>query len=343
VEQPVQQSAATNRAAVPDDRITAAWSRYWAAGILHSCPKAFPGNYGGEIHALWAGFFGPLAAGSRVLDIGTGNGAVALIARDVTAQAGCAVEIEAIDIAAIDPARAARTLGLSLAGINFRGGVAAESTGYPECWFDAVAGHYALEHTQVEATLAELARIVKPGGETLFVIHHAGSVAMTTTRTELEHFDFLEHEVPVIVHARRFLKRLATATRMQDLRRMANDATSREQLDEIRRMARQVGDRAKSRAHAMFIGQIAVQVITAIQESAAVGPTVALGKLNTLGEEVTAARDRMRSIVRAAHAPADMQRLSRAFQRAGFVPQPEQELALGGKDLIGWTLRAMRS
>jgi hypothetical protein len=119
-----------SQGSAPGDRV-AAWSRYWATGVLHSCPRAFKGNYGDEIGALWAEFFGSLTAGSRVLDLGTGNGAVAYIARDVTSQAGQAVEIEAIDAATIDPAKAAKAFGLSMAGINFRGGVPAEATGYP--------------------------------------------------------------------------------------------------------------------------------------------------------------------------------------------------------------------
>jgi ubiquinone/menaquinone biosynthesis C-methylase UbiE len=338
----VEPAVKTGQVPVAEEGATAAWSRYWASGMLHSCPGAFTGNYGDEVRSLWTEFFGTLASGSRVLDIGTGNGAVAFIAREVAAQNGATVEIEAIDSATIDPARAAKAANLSVEGITFRGHVPAEATGYPESWFDVVSGQYALEHTRVNDTLAELARIVKPAGEVLFVIQHAGSAGLDALRAELAHFDFLEHNVPLIVHTRRFLKRLAGATTMPELRKVANDAQSRAQLAEIRQMAQQVDQRGKSQANGRFLSQIAGQAMGAIQEANSTGPAVALRKLNQLTEEVLSHRDRIRSIVRSAHSQEDMQRLAQEFKRAGFVPEPERELMLRGSMLIGWVLRARR-
>lgn len=144
-------------------RDAAAWSRYWARGALHSCPNAFSGNYGEEIRALWVEFFAAQPSGARVLDIGTGNGAIALIARDVAHDSGCAFEIEAIDSAEIIPERAAAAYGLATQGIVFRAGVDVESTGYPDAWFDAVSSQFALEYTRLGASLPELARVMKPG------------------------------------------------------------------------------------------------------------------------------------------------------------------------------------
>lgn len=328
--------------AVARSRDAAAWSRYWAAGALHSCPEAFSGNYGAEIRTLWVEFFSAQPAGARVLDIGTGNGAIAFIARDVAAENGSPMEIEAIDAADIQPMRAAKAHGLKLAGVTFKSKVAAEATGYPDCWFDAVAGHYALEYTRTELTVRELARIVKPGAELLFVMHHADSSALVSVRNELDNFDFIDHEVPLIAHAHRFLKRLSAATNPRDLRRLATDSEAKQQARELDRMVTQVTTRARSRPNAAFLAAIASQVTASIKELRSVGPSAALGRLNVLAEEMQGHRDRLRAVARASLSATDVARLTNEFRRAGLLTDAPAELKLHGKDLVGWTLHARR-
>lgn len=323
-------------------RDAAAWSRYWARGALHSCPNAFSGNYGEEIRALWVEFFAAQPSGARVLDIGTGNGAIALIARDVAHDSGCAFEIEAIDSAEIIPERAAAAYGLATQGIVFRAGVDVESTGYPDAWFDAVSSQFALEYTRLGAALPELARVMKPGGAAMFVVHHAESLALATTRAELESFEFLQHEVPLLVNARRFLQRLLGARNAEELKRMARDAETTAQARELNRMVALVMARSKAKPHAAFVAAIAAQIVTALQEIRTVGINAGLERLRVLHEEMQAHRDRLRAMAHAAHTHADVQRLAHEVQKAGFQVQPAAELKVRGSDLMGWILRVTR-
>ena len=58
-----------------------AWDRFWSYDRLSSFgtgPGA--GNYGEHIAAGWRAFFAALPAGSKVLDLCTGNGAIAVMA-----------------------------------------------------------------------------------------------------------------------------------------------------------------------------------------------------------------------------------------------------------------------
>jgi ubiquinone/menaquinone biosynthesis C-methylase UbiE len=330
----------TRQASVTPDRAPE-WSRFWATGALHSCPNAFAGNYTGEIRDHWTAFFGQLPAGSRVLDIGTGNGGIAFIARETAEAAGIPLEIEAIDAAHIVPAQAAAAKGIAATGINFRGGVSADATGYPDCWFDAVSGHYALEYTDVRATLAELARIMKPGGAALFVIHHVDSPTTSASQAELDGFQFLDHEAPLVVHARRFLARLATANSLKDLERLSKDAEAKNQVEEINRLAARVVQRARKQPRAGFIGAIATRAMEVLKQTSAVGPSVALERLGLLMDEMNAHRERLRGTVQGAHSAEDMARLTKSFEQAGFSVTPPTELK-SGDTLIGWSLRARR-
>src|SRR5688572_28545294 len=127
----------------PDPRSEAAaehWSRYWRAGFLHSCPNAFRGNYSDELRELWHEFFHSLPSRARLLDIGTGNGAIAFMARDVSGAAQKHFDIHAIDAAQIEPERAAAALGTDTSGIWFRGSLPLEVSEFDSGSFDAISG-----------------------------------------------------------------------------------------------------------------------------------------------------------------------------------------------------------
>ena len=328
---------------MPAARDSAAWSRYWAKGTLHSCSYAFAGNYGAEIRTLWLEFFSGLPSGARVLDIGTGNGAVAFLAQEAASAAGRRLVIEAIDAAEIDPLRAAAAHGLAVGDIVFRGGTACERTGYAPALFDAVASQYALEYTQVGDTLTEIARILKPGGRALFVIHHADSVALMTTRDELDAFRFLKHEAPIVIEARRFIQRIATGENPAETERLAKDRESQTHARALERMVQRTVERARSRRQEAFLEAIAAQVANALRESRAVGPIAALQRLDVLSAEMAAHRDRLAAILRAAQTTNQIQELAQKLGRVGLDTEPATELRIRGDDLVGWVLRATRA
>ena len=56
------------------------WSRLWRRGTLHSCATGIAGNYDGEILAFWRRQFQALQSGARVIDVGSGNGPLLLLA-----------------------------------------------------------------------------------------------------------------------------------------------------------------------------------------------------------------------------------------------------------------------
>jgi ubiquinone/menaquinone biosynthesis C-methylase UbiE len=326
-----------------DVRDSAAWTRYWARGALHSCPNAFTGNYGEAVRDLWYDFFSGLPPQAHILDIGTGNGAVALIAREASEAHGRGFSIEGIDAAEINPPRAAAAHGLAIEGIVFRGRTACERTGYEANLFDAVSSQYALEYMQVSETLAELARILKPGGRALFVIHHANSAALATTRDELDSFTFLKHEAPIVVEARRFIQRLAKGRSPAEIERLATDRESQTHGRTLERMLQRAVERARTRKHAAFLEGIAAQVATAVRESRAVGPLAALQRLDALTSEVTAHHDRLAAILRAAHTERQIHELAQELGRAGFDTEAATELRIRGDDLMGWVVRATRA
>jgi SAM-dependent methyltransferase len=109
----------------------------------------------------------PLAAehlpgARRVLDVGTGEGQVARLAA-----AGAAA------VVGIDPAWAQLTVATQRAGGPAYARAEAAALPFPSAAFDAVVACLVFEHVErVDDALAEVARVLAPGGRFLFFLNH---------------------------------------------------------------------------------------------------------------------------------------------------------------------------
>ncbi len=100
--------------------------------------------------------------GSRVLDVGTGTGEVALRAGKSVGRRGQAVGVDTVDEMLRIARRKAKTLGIS--NVQFRQ-MSVEALDLPDDSFDSVVGNYSLCCcTDYEAALVECLRVLKPGG-----------------------------------------------------------------------------------------------------------------------------------------------------------------------------------
>ena len=81
------------------------WTQFWRRGSVTTFERSGNPNYDGEIREFWQLQFGALPRGARVVDLATGNGAVALLAAEYSSKNRMQFEINALDKAEIRPQR----------------------------------------------------------------------------------------------------------------------------------------------------------------------------------------------------------------------------------------------
>lgn len=186
------------------------WASYYRTGALVSCPTNPEPYYSMEIREAWSLFFGALQDGARILDLGTGNGPVALIAKETATRCSRTFQIHGVDLADIDPHRDVPGGDSLLAGISFHAGITTGDLPFASESFDAISGQYILEYTDVAATLREAYRVLRPGGLCQFILHHAGSVIKCNADESLQQSRMIIDETKTVEKFRRYCEAAAS-------------------------------------------------------------------------------------------------------------------------------------
>jgi ubiquinone/menaquinone biosynthesis C-methylase UbiE len=167
------------------------WENFYRNGAIATGQSQNIGNYDLEILQSWVSFFENCPQNARILDIATGNGAIASIAMNTAQKHGKNFEVHACDFAQIDPMRDVPNAEQHLTGISFHPGMAVEKLTFADAYFDAVSGQYALEYTDILASLKQLHRVLVPNGMAQFIIHHSNSELIRNSMTSLNEADFI--------------------------------------------------------------------------------------------------------------------------------------------------------
>jgi len=183
------------------------WTEYWAGGQLTSLPADFAANYDGEIAAFWAEQFERVPVGGRVLDLCTGNGAVALLAAAHFRARQQEVAVTAVDAAKISPERIARRhpgLAAEVAAVTFIDRSPVETLALPSGDFDLVTSQYGIEYCEWVPAAAQAARVLRPAGRLALICHAASSDIVTTMEMEARDYRTLA-ALDLLPGIRRFL------------------------------------------------------------------------------------------------------------------------------------------
>ncbi|MBA4805591.1 MAG: methyltransferase domain-containing protein [Brevundimonas sp.] len=296
------------------------WTDYWRAGREAAVTFGTPaGAEGLDSGALWRGWFAAFPAGARLLDLATGGGRIAGYALEAAATAGKSFEIVGVDYAEAPP----------LAGCTLLSGVALERMPLPPEHFDGASSQFGIEYADPRPALAELFRVLKPGGRALMLMHHADSVISRQTADQVAAHDRVLGGGAAFRQARRaFAARAGGASAAA---RAAADAGFRHAVE--RAAARLKPDPAYGPARYL------VDYLTDLAARAdAYEPASALARLDEVETGSAAWRRRQTCQIRAALDAAGLEAFVARAVAAGLEPVergPEHD-ARGA--LVGWRL-----
>ena len=304
------------------------WEAYYRNGALATGPAGADGSYDLELRQAWVEFFSTLPDGARVLDIGTGNGVVAMIAAETAAVRGLRFDIHATDLARIDPLRDVPDGARRLAGISFHPGVATERLPFEAASFDAVSGHYAFEYGKPAESLAEIHRVLKPGGDAQLILHHSDSVLVRSAQRTMRESDFVLKDIKLY----RKLHRLVA------LEQATPEATRRitVELRHAIQAVKHASNQARSAGSGMVLGVALDAVQKLLVARKQLTPQAAGREVDRAEAELRASWRRLNDLVQHARSGSDMETLQRLAGDAGFtriecLPQMHAD-----RNLVGW-------
>ncbi len=306
-----------------------AWRRYWASGALHSLAGSFPGNYQGAIRAHWAEYFAALDAGDRVLDLGSGNGALPLMILEMLPRERWPA-IEAVDLAEPRPAWLGRWPD---APVRFQGGVRMERLPHRDRSFTLLCSQFALEYAEREAAAGECARVLAERGRLVAVMHHAASLLADVAREECSHLEWLLRQSalePALLAALPHAAGLVGS----------GSAPARERLNQaLAALARRI-EQARVADLLIAAGRAALAAVDAARRA---GVEAAVAGWMNFRTELDAALFRARELLGHALDEAGMALWREGLERAGLTVERLEALAEPDRGILGWALCARRA
>lgn len=172
---------------------TNAWSLYWSDDRLYSCVAQSSDEDQKYLNQLWQSFSQTLEPDSRLLDLATGNGAVAA----ALLSANNELLIDAIDKASIDPKRFLKKKG-DLVKVNFHADTDIFDLLFEHSTFDAITSQFGIEYADLSKASLQVLDYLKVGGRFQYIVHHVQSGIVLSSKNKIMELEQLTQEYGVL-------------------------------------------------------------------------------------------------------------------------------------------------
>lgn len=307
-----------------------AWNRYWKGGHGDTC------FHQGETFSLrkdWIGFFAELPQSARILDLATGNGALALIAAEVGRANSCDFSIVGVDFASPRPELLSEIDASLLDSISFVSSTPLENMEFDAASFDAVTSQYGFEYSDTRHSIPKIANLMAPGARLRFLIHSFGGNVYKATEQRCAR-----------------IKQLLAKDQLFDLcRRISRcdprNPSSQAKLQKLERRFWTKLKSLKSKASGLPPDDVSVYAMNfveqLIQGRNQIPPNEWRDAFNELSEELQDYVIRLNGMLRSAMKESQMKNVAANFEKAGLEDLSYYP-AVQNQDDVGWILTARK-
>ena len=310
------------------------WSQFWQQGHPTTFGAYFKEGYEGPIKQWFESRLQGNDTPVSMLELACGNGALISMALDF----GLTGHYLGIDLAevAIPDGIDNRLKDQSQLEAQLRGGVSVEAIPLESHRFDYTCSIFGLEYSNVAKTIPEIARVLKPKGRFLGVLHHCDSVVSTMSARALNEYNLKD--------VRDFIDQLQVIARqargLPDLRALAKNPKAEKARKKINGYADQyLGNTNLETANASmfeFVTQ-GLQFFKVLGQ----GPAATQHFIKSLYTETLGARERHKQMCSVALTEQQMSQFCELLIKAGFN-EPDVTILASDDVIIGWAICAQK-
>lgn len=306
------------------------WSSYWREQQKRR--QATPA-YGKVLERHWRALFEACGRRAELLDVGTGNGDVAILMARHAVSENLEWRVTGVDLAEIHPPE--NLLPDVREHLHFVGETALEKLPFEDGRFDLVTSQFAVEYADLEAALQECLRVLASGGRLAVVAHCAGSGLVRGSQATLEVLDPALDEDGLVDRALALVRKVQPVLSTGGVEALGEDAEAnrlRAAYNEaVGRIQQAVGSRAVLPLAESLLGEVS-SLVQSCGQTALPAIEQEINRLRRYYED-----SRQRAVDQLGAAQSG-ERVPAVLERLGATPVVED--LYFGKDLIGRSILA---
>jgi len=149
------------------------WSVLWTRDTVTTISSMFQDNYDLTVADFWEQVV--VGDHDRVIDLACGNGALAWLANDFLNRDSARTMITGIDAATIDPFKTLNKDKKEYPMVEFLGNTPIEKLPFDDSTVDVAISQYGLEYSELQRSIPEISRVLKPEAKMGFILHNEQS------------------------------------------------------------------------------------------------------------------------------------------------------------------------
>lgn len=318
------------------------WSQFWrASSSLSSFSEgAAAEGYSAEVKDFWENAVQGLDKNAVVVDIGTGNGALAVLLNDYRKAAKLNWQLHGVDAADIAPKdleAANESLKGRFDGIEFHSQTDMSAMPFADASVDCVVSQFAFEYGDESAVLNEIMRVLKPGGRFIMMGHHKKSMVHKSTETGIQVLQYILHETPLFIQAELYLRIASQALKSMDIKGYQATQEGQATGKTVEWLLTHLQDKYKKEDEQMWVADVGRRIVKLVSElKTADDANQALRELNLQYQLLAGHVLRLQDMTAAAKTEAQVKKLITAAKKVGAAG--EFDVMMAEENVFAWLL-----